>query len=129
MLSSVLEAERGAGDDVLDCLGYEELTAGGASHHAGGEMHCDATQGAGALDNLAHMDTRTRPDAELFGGRLNALCGSNGVDRPFERSHEPVTCTVYEASAVRVDGSLGCISVGREQVGPAFVPEGVRQLC
>jgi hypothetical protein len=78
MRASVLEAERGAGDDVLDRRRHEYLAAGGAGHHACGEMHCDAMQGAGTLDNLAHMHTRTRPDAELFGGRLNALCRPNG---------------------------------------------------
>jgi hypothetical protein len=56
------------------------------------------------LDNLAHVDTRARPDAELFGRRLDTLCRPNGIDRPLERSHEPVTRAVHEAAAVRVHG-------------------------
>lgn len=55
MGSSVLEAECGAGDDVLDRLGYEYLTAISAPHHAGCEMYCDPTQGAATLDDLAHV--------------------------------------------------------------------------
>ena len=128
MRSSVLEPECGAGDDVLDGLGYEYLAAGSVGHHACGEMHGDATQGAGTLDNLAHVYTRARPDAELLGRRLNVLGGPNGIDRPFERGHEPVTGTVDQASAVRGDGSVGGVSVGREQVRPSFVSERARKL-
>ena len=94
MRASVFEAESGAGYYVLDRLGYEHLAAGSVRHHACGEMHSDSAQRAGTLDNLSHVDTRARPDAELFGRRLNTLCCPNGIDRSFERSHEPVTRTV-----------------------------------
>jgi hypothetical protein len=104
MRSSVLEAECGAGDDVLDRLGYEYLTATSAPHHTGCEMYRNSTQGAATLDDLAHVDTRARSEAELFGRHLNALCRPDGIDRPFERSHELVTRTVHEAAAVCVHG-------------------------
>ena len=127
MRASVLEAECGAGDDVLDRLGYEYLAASSVRHHACGEMHGDSTQRAGLLYNLAHVYTRARPDPELLGRRLNSLCRPDGIDRPFERSHEPVTRTIDQPPSVCVDCSVGGVSVGREQVGPAFVPERARK--
>src|SRR5262245_47324172 len=123
MRSSVLEAEGGTGDDVLDRLGYEYLTAGGARHHARGEMHGDAAPGAGTLDDLAHMDARACSDADVFGRRQNPLRRPNGIDRSFERGHELVTGPVHEAAAVCVHGSVGGVAVGREHVGPAFIAE------
>jgi hypothetical protein len=128
MRSSVLETECGSGDDVFDRGGYEELASDGGCHHARGEMHCDTAQGAATFDNLAHVYTRASTDAELLGPRLNALCGPNGIDRPFELSHEAVTRAVDQAPAVCVHGSVGGLPVGCEQVVPAFVSERAREL-
>jgi hypothetical protein len=86
----------------------------------------DAAQGAVSLDNLAHVRPCARTQAELVGYCLDALGCPDGVDRSFEDRHEPVAGAVDEAAPVCVDGSLSGVSVCCEQIGPSFVPEGVR---
>lgn len=100
MRSSVLEAERGAGDDVLDRVGDEDLAPCSVRHHACGEMDGDSPQGSALLDNFAHVYACARPEAEVLGRRLDALCRPNSVDRSFEGSHEFVAGMVDQAAAV-----------------------------
>src|SRR5438445_2189301 len=126
MSASLVEAQTGPGDQILDGSRYQHLARPGERRDARGDVDGDALHVvAGDLD-LASMEATADLNVERTDRLGNGVGTTHGARRAVERGEEPVPKRSHFVAAGAREFPPHCRVMRFEQIAPALVAQLLR---
>jgi hypothetical protein len=121
--AAILEARAGAGDQVLDGAGRQDLRCSGERHDPRADVHGNAAELAVDLLTFAGVHSGSHVDTEALNGHDDRGSTRERASRLRERGEEPVAGGVLLAAPVAPELLADDSAEPRQQLPPTGIAE------